>query len=208
MDNRKPVICVFCGSSHGSDTAYAHAARGFGALLGARGFDLVFGGGYIGLMGEVAHEARRAGATVTGVLPESLRHLEPPSRDAQRMVITPDLHERKRLMLSLSDGFAVLPGGLGTLDEFFEVLTSVQLEVFDKPIVLLDTRGAFAALEALLDDTIARGFAGERVKELYHRAATPQAAIEYLAARVRGGPPAPRAEAPPRRTRTRSRPRG
>jgi uncharacterized protein (TIGR00730 family) len=189
MDNSKLKICVFCGSSHGSDAAYARDARRFGRLLGERGFDMVFGGGYIGLMGEVAHAAREAGAHVTGVLPDFLRHLEPPSHDAHRMIVTPDLQERKRLMLELSDGFAVLPGGLGTYDEFFEVFTSAQLNVFDKPIVLLDTEGVFAPLAALIEDVVGQGFAGERVRTLYDRAPTPEQAIERLAERVRRTPP-------------------
>ncbi|HWA88855.1 MAG TPA: TIGR00730 family Rossman fold protein [Rhizomicrobium sp.] len=189
MDNTRPKIGVFCGSSHGSDAAYTEAARRFGRLIGERGFDLVFGGGYIGLMGEVAHAAREAGAYVTGVLPDFLRHLEPPSRDTQRMLITDNLFERKRLMLELSDGFAVLPGGLGTYDEFFEVITAAQLDVFDKPIVLLDTKDVFAPLVALLDATIASGFAQPRVTSLYHRARTPEQAIEHLAERARRAPP-------------------
>jgi uncharacterized protein (TIGR00730 family) len=180
MENNKPTICVFCGSSLGSDAAYAQAARRFGALIGSRGFSLLFGGGYVGLMGEVAHAARLAGAHVTGILPEFLRHLEPPSRDAQKIIITPDLQERKRLMLSYSDAFAVLPGGLGTLDEFFEAVTSAQLNALDKPVVLLDTGGFFKPLETLLAHVVAKGFAGERVASLYHRAATPEDAIAYL----------------------------
>jgi uncharacterized protein (TIGR00730 family) len=151
-----------------------------GQLLAERGFDLVYGGGYIGLMGEVAHAARESGAYVTGVLPDFLRHLEPPSRDTQRMIVTPDLQERKRLMLSLAHGFAVLPGGLGTYDEFFEVLTSAQLGVFHKPMVLLDTGGVFAPLDLLIDMVVAKGFAQPRVKDLYHRASTPEQAIEFL----------------------------
>src|SRR5262249_25454973 len=110
MENNKPTICVFCGSSQGSDASHAQAARRFGTLIGTRGCSLLFGGGYVGLMGEVAHAARLAGAHVTGVLPEFLRHLEPPSQDAQKMIITSDLQERKRLMLAYSDAFAVLPG--------------------------------------------------------------------------------------------------
>ena len=171
---------MFCGSSHGSDAAYAAAARRFGTLLGSHGFSLLFGGGYIGLMGEVAHAARLAGAHVTGVLPEFLRHLEPPSQDAQKMIITADLQERKRLMLSLSDAFAVLPGGLGTLDEFFEVVTSAQLNALAKPIVVLDTAGFFEPLETLLSHVVAQGFAGEKIASLYHRATTPEAAIAYI----------------------------
>jgi uncharacterized protein (TIGR00730 family) len=186
----KPTICVFCGSSPGSDERYAQDARRLGALIAERGFNLLFGGGYVGLMGEVAHAAREGGAFVTGIIPGFLRHLEPPSHDAQRIVITGDLQERKRLMLSLSDGFAVLAGGLGTLDEFFEVITSVQLGVFDKPVVLVDTRGIFAPLDALLDHTVAQGFASKRIKAMYHRAPTPERAIEILAAGVTRPPPA------------------
>ncbi|MBV9990772.1 MAG: TIGR00730 family Rossman fold protein [Alphaproteobacteria bacterium] len=189
MDNSKPVICVFCGSSHGSDAGYARDARRFGALLAAHGFDMVFGGGYIGLMGEVAHAAREGGAYITGVLPDFLRHLEPPSHDAHRMIVTADLTERKKLMLSLADGFAVLPGGLGTLDEFFEVITAAQLNVFDKPLVVLDTDGFYAPLDALIDKVVAEDFAGARVRTLYRRAPTPEQAIEHLAARVRRTPP-------------------
>jgi uncharacterized protein (TIGR00730 family) len=177
----KPAICVFCGSSPGNDPAYARDAKRFGMLLAEAGFDLVFGGGYVGLMGEVAHAAREAGAYVTGVLPEFLRHVEPPSHDAQRIVITPDLQERKRLLLSLASGFAVLPGGLGTLDEFFEVLTSLQLGTFRKTLVLLNTKGVFKALDALLADTVANGFAGESVRSLYRLAATPEQAVALLA---------------------------
>lgn len=189
----KPKICVFCASSHGSDAAYARDARRFGALLAEAGYDMVFGGGYIGLMGEVAHAAREGGAHVTGVLPDFLRHLEPPSHDAHKMLVTADLYERKKLMLTMSDGFAVLPGGLGTLDEFFEVVTSVQLGVFDKPIVLLDTHGFFATLDALVEHVVGRELAGARVRAFYHRAGSPEQAIEYLAARVpaaRRPPPA------------------
>jgi hypothetical protein len=180
MENNRPTICVFCGSSHGSDASYAIAARRFGTLIAERGFSLLFGGGYIGLMGEVAHAARLGGAHVTGVLPEFLRHLELPSQDAQKMVITADLQERKRLMLAYSDAFAVLPGGLGTLDEFFEAVTSAQLNALGKPVVLLDTGGFFGPLEALLAHVVAKDFAGERIGSLYHRAATPEDAIAYV----------------------------
>lgn len=183
MDKR-PVICVFCGSSPGADLAYARDAARFGARLAEQGFDLLFGGGYVGLMGEVAHAARAGGAYVTGILPGFLRHLEPPSHDAQRIVITDDLHERKKLMLSLSDGFAALPGGLGTLDEFFEVITAVQLKVFDKPIVLLDTHGFYAPLDALIDRVVENEFAGVRVKASYRRVAEPEDAVAFLSERL------------------------
>ena len=190
MENNKPTICVFCGSSPGSDASHAVAARRFGTLIGTHGFSLLFGGGYVGLMGEVAHAARQAGAHVTGVLPEFLRHLEPPSRDAQKMIITGDLQERKRLMLAYSDAFAVLPGGLGTLDEFFEVVTSAQLHALDKPVVLLDVGGFFRPLEALLAHVVAKGFAGEKIASLYHRAVAPEDAIAHIE-RMLGRAPRP-----------------
>jgi uncharacterized protein (TIGR00730 family) len=188
MENNRPNICVFCGSSHGNDPAYGEAARRFGALIGERGFNLVFGAGYVGLMGEVAHAARMHGARVTGILPEFLRHLEPPSREEEKVVLTPDLQERKRLMLATADVFVALPGGLGTLDEFFEVITSAQLHVMGKPIVLLDTAGFFSPLTGLLDHVVAQGFAGAAIKSLYHRAATPQEAMDYIAARLGRAP--------------------
>lgn len=184
MENSKPVICVFCGSAHGSDAAYAKDARRFGTLLAERGYDLVFGGGYVGLMGEVARAARAGGAKVTGVLPQFLRHLEPPARDEETVILTPDLQERKKHMLALADGFAVLPGGLGTLDEFFEVVTSAQLQVYDKPIVLLDSAGFFEPLDRLIAHVTAAGFAGETVASLYRRVATPEEAIDYFSVRL------------------------
>ena len=180
MDNNKPVICVFCGSSAGRDAAYATAARRMGTLIGEHGYDLVFGGGYVGLMGEVAHSARRAGAKVTGVLPEFLRHLEPPAENEEKVILTPDLQQRKRLMLSMADAFVALPGGLGTMDEFFEVVTSAQLGVLRKPIVLLDINGFFATLKALLDQIKAEGFARNDISDLYRIATTPEEVIEAL----------------------------
>lgn len=180
MDNNKPGICVFCGSSRGRDESYAEAAQRMGTLLGENGYDLVFGGGYVGLMGEVAHAARMAGAKITGVLPEFLRHLEPPAENEEKVILTPDLQERKRLMLSMAHAFVALPGGLGTMDEFFEVLTSAQLGQLRKPIVLLDTGGFFTALKTLLEQIVAEGFAREDIVELYHIASTPEDVIAIL----------------------------
>jgi len=183
MDKKRPKICVFCASSHGADPAYAAAAKRFGALLGEAGYDLVFGGGYVGLMGEVAHAAKLAGATVTGVLPEFLRHLEPPSVE-EKVIFTDGLPERKKLMLSMADAFAVLPGGIGTIDEFFEVMIAIQLRVIAKPIVLLNTEDFFAPLQMLVEQTISQGFAGASVSTFFHVAMTPEAAIETLGERL------------------------
>jgi len=188
MDNNKPVICVFCGSSRGHNAAYASAARRLGTLIGENGYDLVFGGGYVGLMGETAHAAREAGAKVTGILPEFLRHLEPPAENEEKVILTSDLQERKRLMLSMADAFVALPGGLGTMDEIFEVLTSAQLHLFRRPLVLLDTGGFFRSLRALLERIVAEGFARPDIAALYWMAPTPEDAIAFLAQSL-GRPP-------------------
>jgi len=111
----------------GHAEAYGEAARELGRLIAAKGFSLVFGGGGLGLMGQVARAARDAGAPVIGVLPEFLRALEPPLKSAEELIITPDLYQRKDRMMAMASGFIILPGGLGTLDEFFEVLTAAQL---------------------------------------------------------------------------------
>src|SRR5579864_5388313 len=119
---KRLTICVFCGSSHGVKPIYAATAKRLGEAIAEEGYGLLFGGGNVGLMGEVARAARDGGASVKGILPEFLRHLEPPLLTKEEVVVTPDLQTRKALMLALSDAFVVLPGGLGTLDEYFEIL--------------------------------------------------------------------------------------
>lgn len=177
---RRPVICVFCGSSPGGDPAYAEAARKLGTMIAKTGMEMVFGGGAVGLMGETARAARNGGRTVTGILPEFLRHLEPPLTNGETVEITADLQERKRRMLALADAFVILPGGFGTLDEFFEVLTSAQLRVLDKPIIVVDTNGFYAPLKALLAHVVKAGFAKTENLALVHFAATPEDAIAQI----------------------------
>ncbi len=176
------TIGIFCGSSDGADPAYAAAAMELGRRMGEAGLAMVFGGGNIGLMGRTARALREAGQPVHGVLPEFLRYLEPPMTNGETLEITPDLQERKRRMLALADGFAILPGGLGTLDEFFEVITSVQLDVFAKPIVVLDTDGFYAPLKALLEHVVERGFAKAENLALCRFVATPDEAVAALRA--------------------------
>jgi uncharacterized protein (TIGR00730 family) len=179
-EKRPRAVCVFCGSSPGRNPGYAEAARELGKLLAANGFSLVFGGGNIGLMGEVARAVRAGGAEVIGVLPAFLRHLEPPLKSAEELIITPDLQQRKARMLALADAFVILPGGLGTLDEYFEVLTSAQLHALGKPIVLLNTAGYFDPLMALLEHVVREGFANASLFDLHHVAASPGEAIAAL----------------------------
>lgn len=175
-------ICVFCGSASGKDAAYAEAARELGRLIGERGHTLVFGGGAVGLMGEVARAARGAGATIIGILPAFLRGLEPPLKSAEELIITPDLQQRKSRMLALADAFVILPGGLGTLDEYFEVITTTQLRVHAKPIILVDVANYYAPLKELLDRVVAQGFARAEIASYHAFVATPREAVEKIEA--------------------------
>jgi uncharacterized protein (TIGR00730 family) len=174
------AVCVFCGSSPGAKPVYAQAARELGQLLGENGYRLFFGGGGIGLMGEVARAARDAGAPVIGVLPAFLRSLEPPLKSAEELIITPDLQQRKARMLALADAFVILPGGLGTLDEYFEVITTTQLRVHAKPIIVVNVEGYFDPLKVLLDRVVEQGFARMEIASYHEFVATPAEAIERL----------------------------
>lgn len=174
------AVCVFCGSSHGGDPRFTQAARTFGALLAQHGFSVVFGGGGLGLMGETAAAAHGAGARVQGILPDFLKHLEPPLQTGERVIITHDLFTRKSKMMAMADAFAILPGGTGTMDEFFEVLTAAQLKLSAKPIVLVNIADYFAPLIALLDHIVASGFAAPSLRALFHVCATPQDAVALL----------------------------
>jgi uncharacterized protein (TIGR00730 family) len=186
MNKRKNTLCVFCGSSYGANPVHREEARRLGSLIGTEGFNLVFGGGDVGLMGETARAARDAGAAVTSVLPQFLRHMEPPLQSGSELVTTMDLQERKGRMTALSDAFVVLPGGLGTLDEFFEVVTMSQLDVHRKPVILINTGGFFEPLLALIKATIDAGFARPEAVQLFHVAANAYDAIN-AAARLLGG---------------------
>jgi uncharacterized protein (TIGR00730 family) len=178
-ENRR-AICVFCGSSHGVDKAYAETARRLGALIAAQGFSLVFGGGDLGLMGETARAVRAGGGKVRGVLPDFLKHLEPPMAGQEELFIAADLFQRKDRMIADGDAFVVLPGGLGTFDEFFEVVTSAQLGVHKKPIAVVNTNGFFDPLKALIDHTVAKGFVRKDASDLYKIVATPDEAIVFI----------------------------
>jgi uncharacterized protein (TIGR00730 family) len=187
MNEKTPAVCVFCGSSFGTHPAYEAAARRLGELIGERGFSLVFGGGCPGLMGTVSRAASESGAKVMGVLPDFLRWVERPPEWEEELIITPDLQQRKSRLLDEADAFVVLPGGAGTLDEFFEVVTSAQLKVLGKPIVLVNTNGFFAPLEALLRHLVEQGFAKPFMLELFQSVETPEEAIDLVAAKLDRG---------------------
>ena len=182
MSLARPTICVFCGSSHGADPAYTEAARRFGTLMVQEGFDLVFGGGGVGLMGEVALAVSKAGGHILGIIPSFLCHVEPPLQVASEIVVTDSMNERKARMFEAADAFAVLPGGLGTLDEFAEAFTGAQLRLHAKPIVLVNIKNYFDPLLALIDHFVAQGFARAAVKELIHVAPSVEDAMKILVA--------------------------
>lgn len=149
---------MFCGSGAGARPAYAAAARQVGAMLAERGIGLVYGGGRVGLMGEVADAALAAGGEAVGVIPKALLEKEIGHDGLTRLHVVGTMHERKTLMADLSDGFLTLPGGYGTLEEFCEVLSWAQLSIHEKPCALLNVGGYFDPLSAFLDAAVAEGF--------------------------------------------------
>jgi uncharacterized protein (TIGR00730 family) len=144
------AICVYCGSSPGTDPAFAEAARGFGKILAENGVRLVYGGGSIGLMGAVAGAVIEHGGAATGIIPEFLTAKERPRRLAQEQIVTRDMHERKRIMFDRADAFVALPGGVGTLEELVEQMTWAQLGRHKKPILIANINGFWDPLLALL----------------------------------------------------------
>jgi uncharacterized protein (TIGR00730 family) len=152
------TVCVYCGSSPGARPGHVASAEAFGTLLAEAGVGLVYGGGNIGLMGAVARATLAAGGHVTGIIPQFLVEREVMLADAQELVVTADMHERKRLMFERSDAFVALPGGVGTLEELVEQLTWAQLGRHDKPILIADLEGFWTPLIALLDHMATEGF--------------------------------------------------
>jgi hypothetical protein len=174
------AVCVFCGSSFGKDPAFRDAARAVGSGIAKMGYTLIFGGGGLGLMGDVAKAALDGGSIIQGIMPAFLQALEPEVSPQEKLIVTPHMQERKNLMLQMSDAFLVLPGGLGTFDEFFEVVTEAQLGVHAKPIIVVNVNGYYDALDAMLHAIIKAGFAKEMVLKLYYLADGAEAALEIL----------------------------
>ncbi|MEO0937077.1 MAG: TIGR00730 family Rossman fold protein [Pseudomonadota bacterium] len=153
------AICVYCGSRSGSNPAFLNAADALGRGLALAGARLVYGAGDVGLMGAVARAAQEAGGETLGVIPQHLEAREVGKRDLDRFVVTETMHERKKVMFMNCDAVVVLPGGAGSLDELFEVLTWRQLGLHAKPVILVNVAGYWNPLVALLDHVIANGFA-------------------------------------------------
>lgn len=159
-------ICVFCGSSHGVNASYADAAKNVGAELARRGIELVYGGGNLGLMGVVADSVLAGGGHVIGVIPESLMDKEVGHRGLPDLRIVKTMHERKAMMAELADGFVALPGGIGTFEEFFEIVTWAQLGFHAKPCALLNINGFYDPLLRLIDHSIQEGFVKPKQRDL------------------------------------------
>lgn len=152
------TVCIFCGSSDGYRAAYAKSAHNIGALLGEAGIDIVYGGGKTGLMGKVADAALAAGGRVTGVIPTFLRDVEVGHDKLTRLIVTDDMHTRKKIMYDKADLFVSLPGGIGTFDETIEAMTWVQLKVFSKNIILFDVESYWEPFIKLIKNSNAEGF--------------------------------------------------
>ena len=166
-------VCVFCGARFGKNPTFKANAAAFGKILAKNKWRLVYGAGDVGIMGEVARATQTAGGDVFGVIPIHLVDREVGKSDISRFVVTENMHERKKVMFMNSDAVVVLPGGAGSMDEFFEVLTWAQLGLHDKPIVLLNVQGYWDKLLDLMDHIISEEFADPSLKDFIHVADTP-----------------------------------
>ncbi|GAC1410871.1 MAG: TIGR00730 family Rossman fold protein [Burkholderiaceae bacterium] len=181
---RTPIksVCVYCGASNGVAAVYMEAAQALAAALVETNIALVYGGGNVGLMGAIADEVIRLGGDVTGVIPEALMDKEVGHHAVTRLFVVRDMHERKARMAELSDGFIALPGGIGTLEELFEMLTWSQLGYHDKPIGLLNVAGFYDRLIDLTEHLVVEGFLKRQHAELLMQESAPLILLKRFAA--------------------------
>ncbi len=175
-------ICIYCGSSLGHDSRFREGAATLGRLIAEAGVELIYGGANIGLMGIAADAALAAGGRVIGVMPHDLKWAELAHQGLHELIVVKSMHDRKRVMFERSDAFVALPGGFGTLDETFEIITWKQIGLHDKPIVLVDNDGYWKPLGALLDHVIAEGFARPEARTLFTVVESAGAVLPALAA--------------------------
>ncbi len=173
-------ICVFCGASRGANPVYEQAAQDLGRVLASKGIRLIYGGGAVGLMGVVADAAMAAGGEVIGIIPQSLKDAEVGHTGLTRLEVVDGMHARKARMAELADAFIALPGGLGTLEELFEVWTWGQLGYHPKPLGLLDVNRFYSKLCHFLDHLVEEGFVRPQHREMLQRADQPQTLIKLL----------------------------
>ncbi len=174
-------VCVFCGSRDGNNPAYVAAARATGTAIARRGWKLVYGGGHVGLMGALADAALAEGGEVIGIMPRALLTREIAHPGITRLHLVTSMHRRKALMSSMSDGFLTLPGGYGTLEEFFETLTWAQLGLHTKPCALLDVAGFWDPLLTMVDTQIAAGFVPQEHRRIILTGGDPEALLDRMA---------------------------
>lgn len=167
MHSKIGSVCVYCGSSHGARPAFTVAAQRLGEVLAEADIRLVYGGGAVGLMGVVAQSVLDGGGRVTGIIPQFLDDAEVGMTNLTELIRTDNMHTRKAIMAEKSDGFVVLPGGLGTLDETFEILTWKQLQLHTKPIVLVNVEGYWDHFVHLVEHQVREGFVRERYLQLF-----------------------------------------
>ncbi|GAA3547761.1 TIGR00730 family Rossman fold protein [Zobellella aerophila] len=174
------AVCVYCGSSLGNDPRYRQQARALGEEIGRTGLELVYGGSSVGLMGILADSALAAGGRVHGVMPESLARAEISHTRLTQLDVVADMHARKARMARLGDAFIAMPGGLGTFEELFEILTWAQLGHHNKPVGLLNVNGFFEPLLALIDHAIGQGFIKADYRALLVVAEQPEQLLAQL----------------------------
>lgn len=161
------AVCVFCGASNNAPKEHLDIGTKFGEALAREGIRLVYGGGDCGVMGTVANSVLRNNGKVTGVFPRSLKNIESEHASLSEIIMVESMHERKRIMFERSDAVVVLPGGFGTMDEMFEIITWKQLQFHNKPVVILNNEGYWNPLVALMDNIIETGFAKYETRNLY-----------------------------------------
>lgn len=179
MTNIK-AVCVFCGASNAIDKTYLEVGKTFGKMLVKENIQLVYGGGDCGVMGAVANSVLQDKGYVTGVFPRSLKDLESEHASLSEIIMVESMHERKRIMFERSDAIVVLPGGFGTMDEMFEIITWRQLRFHNKKIIILNHKGYWNTLISLMDNIIENGFARDEVRTFYTIVETPEEVIKVL----------------------------
>lgn len=173
-------ICVYCGASLGNNPAFARAAKELGHLLAEQNIELVYGGGKVGLMGVLADAVLEKGGQVTGIIPQKLLDQEQGHTGIQDLRIVNDMHERKAAMATLADAFIALPGGFGTLEELFEVMTWSQIGYHQKPIAVVDVDGYYGHIQAFINHAIRSGLVRPEFGQYFQLAKNPQEALEAL----------------------------
>jgi len=184
MTNQRPItrLCVFCGTNAGARPEYGAAARQLGTLLAAENIELVYGGASVGIMGELADAVQEGGGHVTGIIPQQLIQKEAAHRGIPDLIVVASMHQRKSQMADLSDGFIALPGGIGTLEGFLEIVTWGQLGIHAKPCGILNTAGYFDALTAFFDHAVQEGFLTEAHRETIMVEPDPRTLLERMRA--------------------------